>query len=333
MGYRLDRSVATSSEVERIEGFFDGLLERGRSERTIYSYARDWEKFARWFYGTNGERFDVKRISGIDVRDFKGYLTQKRQRPATINRVLVFLKKYVGYAYDEGLIKGEIHRNIKEIPYAKTQLLAPRSLDQREARRFLKEVELRAGVRDKAIIYLMLYAGLREGELVGLGLDDVELSERRGAVIVRGKGGKVRVVPLSLEVRKKLEAYLEERGHRSCRQAGKADGREQMERVFVGERGPIREEAVVKIVKKYAGFARLDISPHILRHTFAYNYLENNENDLVGLADILGHKNLETTRIYTRKRLSDLAESVERVGFYSRDEGREGRGQGVRGRG
>ncbi|HAV43239.1 TPA: integrase [bacterium] len=313
MDYRLDHSSATDEEVARIEGFFGGLLERGRNQRTIYSYIKDWEKFARWFSETNGEKFDIRRISSLDVRDFKGYLTQKRQRPATINRVLVFLKRYVGYAYEEGLIKGEIYRNIKEIPYVRTQLLAPRSLEQREVRRFLKEVELRASLRDKAIIYLMLYAGLREGELVKLSMDDIELSERKGTVTVRGKGDKIREVPLSLEVRRRLEVYLKKREEGM-------DSKKKIERVFVGERGPIQEEAVVKIVKKYGGFAQLEISPHILRHTFAYNYLENNEGDLVGLADILGHRNLETTRIYTRKRLSDLQERVERVGFYNRGE-------------
>jgi len=58
------------------------------------------------------------------------------------------------------------------------------------------------------------------------------------------------------------------------------------------------------------------LTPHVLRHTFAYAYLANNSNDLVGLADILGHTDLNTTQIYTKRRLSDLQDGVEQVRFY-----------------
>jgi len=68
---------------------------------------------------------------------------------------------------------------------------------------------------------------------------------------------------------------------------------------------------------KYGAWARLEgVTPHVLRHTFAYIYLENNNNDLVALADILGHSDLNSTRIYTKRRLRDLQEGAERVKFY-----------------
>jgi len=69
-------------------------------------------------------------------------------------------------------------------------------------------------------------------------------------------------------------------------------------------------------VKKYGRFASVEITPHVLRHTFDYSYLENNQNDLVGLAKILGHDSVETTQIYTQKRLADLESAVENVKFF-----------------
>ena len=81
--------------------------------------------------------------------------------------------------------------------------------------------------------------------------------------------------------------------------------------------GPLSVEGVAAVVAKYASWSQLEgVTPHILRHTFAYNYLENNNNDLVALADILGHSDLNTTRIYTKRRLSDLQEGAERVQFF-----------------
>ena len=77
--------------------------------------------------------------------------------------------------------------------------------------------------------------------------------------------------------------------------------------LFIGRQGPLTAEGLAAVVAKYATWSRLEgVTPHILRHTFAYNYLENNNNDLVALADILGHTDLNTTRIYTKRRLSDL---------------------------
>ena len=86
--------------------------------------------------------------------------------------------------------------------------------------------------------------------------------------------------------------------------------------LFIGQRGPMKEDAIVRIVRKYAERCGIHVTPHQLRHTFAYQYLDRNQNDLVGLAAILGHESLNTTRLYTQKRLEDLQKSAERVGYF-----------------
>jgi site-specific recombinase XerD len=119
------------------------------------------------------------------------------------------------------------------------------------------------------------------------------------------KGGKERTVPVPKKAREALKVYMEELPS------------ENNEALFVGRQGTLSVEGVAAVVAKYAAWSRLDgVTPHVLRHTFAYSYLENNSNDLVALADILGHTDLNTTRIYTKRRLSDLQEGAERVRFF-----------------
>jgi integrase len=205
-------------------------------------------------------------------------------------------------------VKSCPRRRIKAIPIQRKQQLAPRSLSPREARKLLKEVKVRGNPRDEAIISTLLYTGLRVGELVSLTMSDVTLSERKGTIQVRAeiaKGGKERVVPVPKKARETLRVYIEDRPAESSGA------------LFLGRQGPLSAEGVAAVVAKYAAWSRLEgVTPHVLRHTFAYSYLENNDNDLVALADILGHTDLNTTRIYTKRRLSDLQEGSERVRFF-----------------
>jgi site-specific recombinase XerD len=145
-------------------------------------------------------------------------------------------------------------------------------------------------VRDQAILYTLLYTGLRVGDLAHLRVADVSLSERKGTIIVRGdhaKGGKQREVPVPREARERLARYLD---HYPTRKGI----------LFLGQRGALGEDAIGRIVGKYATWAKLEhVTPHVLRHSFAYNYLEKTGNDLIGLANILGHENVTTTQFYT----------------------------------
>jgi integrase len=192
---------------------------------------------------------------------------------------------------------------IASVPRVAQQPLAPRSLTKLELRRLLKEVDIRASKRDKAIVYLFLYSGLRLGEVAQLHCEDISISPRSGTLKVRAewaKAGKERAVPLAATARATLNEYLEGRG------AGP---------LFTGERGPLGRNGLTRVVLKYAAAAGVKLSPHRLRHSFAYRYLEQTKNDLVGLAAILGHSNLNTTMGYTRKRLDDLQDAVEHLEF------------------
>jgi site-specific recombinase XerD len=299
--------AVTTAEAQRADRIWGWLKERGRRSRTLSAYQTDWREFAAWYQNTNDEPFDLARLTALDLNDYRSWGLAQQLAPSTINRRLGFFKHYASWGLEEHFVEASVFRAIKAVALVRQQKLAPKALFQAEVRRLLKEVELRADVRDQAILYALLYTGLRVGELAHLQIEDVQLSERKGTILVRGdhaKGGKQREVPVPREARQRLQSYLDQHP------TGKG-------LLFLGQRGPLGEDAIGRIVGKYATWAKLEgVTPHVLRHTFSYNYLEKTGNDLIGLATILGHDNVTTTQIYTQKPLGALQDEIEKVQFF-----------------
>ena len=150
----------------------------------------------------------------------------------------------------------------------------------------------------------MLYSGCRVSDVVNLELPDLLIGERNGSVVFRhGKGNKQRSVPLPLPARKALQGYLESRPPVACLS------------VFVGERGPITDCGVRALCRKYSALIGVRLHPHVFRHTMAKQFLADNSNDLVSLAQILGHESLNTTSRYSQRSGEQLAEGVERLSY------------------
>lgn len=278
------------------------LLAHDFASHTRRAIRQDLRRFAAWCSQANQEPFMTRRVTTRDVVDFRDWLRRnQRQEVSTVNRRLVTIRRYLGWLVEVGHIESNPAKKVKEL---QRQRLAPKGLEPAVVRRLLRDVEVRNDLRAAALFSLFLYTGCRVSDLVGLELHDIAINDRSGTAVFRhGKGNKQRTVPLPLAARKALQSYL------AMRPPSEAS------HVFVGERGPLTDAGVRTLCRKFSTAIGVRLHPHLLRHTFAKHFLASNGNDLVSLAQILGHENLNTTSRYSQQGEEHLAEGVGRVNW------------------
>jgi integrase/recombinase XerC len=231
------------------------------------------------------------------IRDYKLHLqTTGRAKPSSVSLTLAALDHFYRFL---GLGPARVGRIA--LPQQ-----APRAFGPEEQKRFLRAVERLGPVRDRAVALLLLYTALRMGECAALEVGDVLLSARKGKVIVRaGKGGAYREVPLNSEVRAALEAWLDHRRKRFADTGEPA--------LFLSRRGRrLSTRAIDLLLRRLGKEAGLAFSAHTLRHTCLTNLVRQG-TDLVLVAELAGHKQLETTRRYSLPSDQDRAAAMERL--------------------
>ncbi len=292
-----EQSLQETIEVT-LEQFFETKDYAESSRRAIRT---DLLRFGRWYTSANQEPLQWDRVVTRDITDFREHMIRVEERSvSTVNRCLVMVRQVFAWLVLDGHLSTSPAQNIKEL---RRQPLAPKGLSRAEARKLLREAEVRQDYRAVAIFHVLLYCGLRVSELVGINQDQLDLGERSGWIRVLGKGNKQRMVPVPLPARRALADYME-------RRPGFA-----VEQVFVGERGILTDRGVRSICRRYAAITGILLHPHALRHTFAKRFLEESQNDLVSLAAVLGHESLETTRRYVQRDQSELARSSDSVQY------------------
>ncbi|RCK72783.1 MAG: Site-specific recombinase XerD [Anaerolineae bacterium] len=288
--------------------FSSYLNQLDRSELTRKGYIRDLIAFNRWYTNTNGEALQPQNLTPSDIREYRQYLIAvKREKPNTVNHKISALRSYSKWAKETGLIQSDPTNSVRAVG---KQPLAPRWLDKREEYAVVREAErmiAAAGseaarflaVRDHAILITLLNTGLRVGELCALDIADIELSERKGSVIVRsGKGAKQRVLPLNAKVRDSINRWLELRGNLP---GG----------LFLDRNGKrLTPSGVHRRLAELGNRAGVDLHAHIMRHTFAKRLVDAGVT-LEKVAALLGHSDMNTTRIYITPGERDLEQAVE----------------------
>jgi integrase/recombinase XerC len=287
--------------------------EQDLSAASRRNYISDLRQFAAWCEQSWAEGQDELRpfaptaISTPTVTTYRSYLqTVLSLRPATINRHIVSIKRYVAWAVDAGLMTRDTSRVVKLIPRAPQP---PRHLTDREEEALMAAVSQHGSLRDRTMLIVALHTGLRAEELCGLKREHVHLGRRGGHVSIYGKRNKYRDVPLNSTVRDALSRYLQTL----------ADGSSflfpsRKRRGASAAVAPVGERALIYIVSKYAERAHLrDLSPHDLRHRFGYRMAQT--VPLHRLAQLMGHDSLDTTLRYVRGTQQDLQQAVETIAW------------------
>ena len=306
-----------TTETKILTGFQSHLIEQDVSPLTISGYLQDVRQFATWFEQSNGETFSLPAVTPTDLREYRQHMqVTLRRKASSINRKLAAISALFRWAEQTGQVSTIPTKGIKPI---RQTTVAPRWLDRKEQFALQRAIEKDLQIarlrysrryvtrrRDASLILFLLHTGLRLSEVVSLQISDAQTSERKGSVLVRrGKGNKERLVPLNAEARKALQEWLAVRPKNSGAFIWVA--------VEAAADEGLSGRAVQRILHRYAQDAGLEnLTPHILRHTFAKN-LANNNVGLEKIAALLGHASLNTTRIYITPDARDLERAVEQL--------------------
>lgn len=269
--------------------YIDDFLEylkvvKKHSVNTIINYKNDLCEFYQ---------FGTKKILNIDretVNNYLNYLYKKKDSKSSISRKLSSLRSFYEY-----LIKIEVVdvNYFKMIKNPRKDILLPRYVKDNDIDKMFQVIDVRQvyGKRNMAIIRVLYASGIRVSEVVGIKLKDINIDDR--TIKIMGKGNKERMVVFGIHTKEALKDYID-------------NGRWQLDKknsdyLFLNkDGGVISTRYIRKIIDDIIIKAGImyNVSPHMLRHTFATEML-NNGADLVSVRDLLGHASLNTTSIYT----------------------------------
>ncbi len=279
--------------------------QRNFSAHTLRSYASDLAQFFAFLAGPDADPPPPARtvcaVAPLDLRRYLAELRQEDYQRTTIARKLATLRSFYKFLAREGHVGSN---PVQAIRTPRQEKRLPKFLEPEEVERLLAAPDDTdpLTLRDRAILETLYSTGMRVGELVGLDLGDVDpIGE---VVRVRGKGRRERLAPLGSYALATLEAYFAAR-------RGLAPRTEKA--VFVNRHGRrLSARSVRRKLAKYLAAAGLDpsVSPHTLRHSFATHMLERGA-DLRAVQELLGHRSLSTTQIYTHVTAGRLKEVYE----------------------
>ena len=296
---------ATAGFMPVIDRFLGAMVaERGCSPFTVKSYREDLLQLAE-FLASAGCRSPGDATSTI-LRRFAGGLHAAGYASATVARKLASTRSFYAFGQREGWVRTNPAKPLRGPKRARK---LPKFLTGEEIGRLLAAPQPKAagGLRDRAILELMYSAGLRVRELVGI--DDTDVDLRGGTVRVRGKGRRERLGIVGRHAQRAIEAWIASRP----RPRGPAVARVQP--LFTNRFGTrLSVRGVARLLEKHLVTAGLvgRASPHTLRHSFATHLLDAGA-DIRSVQELLGHKSLVTTQIYTHVTTTRLLDAFDKA--------------------
>jgi site-specific recombinase XerD len=287
--------------IRKYEAYISTLEKQPLSPHTMRAYQVRLQHFLGFLGERLGDYPDAltnEHTRDYVARDFKQHLKhQLKSSPQTVNAYLTAIDSFYRFL---GLGKAKTNR--EELPQ-----LAPQALTQKEQKDFLRAVERCSLARDRALAILLLNTGILISECRDLNIDDVLVSERKGNLIIQsGKGDSYRKIPLNSQCRKAVQDWLEERHNLYPDNFDPA--------FFISQRGTrLSVDSIDHAVRKLATEAKLEcVSAHTLRHTCLTNLVRQG-NNMVLVAQIGGHKKLETTMRYSLPSHADRQSALENI--------------------
>ena len=272
---------------KQVKLFLDFLKDDKKlSDNTLQSYRRDIEQYEKY---VSDNKINYLKVTEETILEYMEYLREENKKESTISRSLASIRSFYQYLIRVKKIKKDPTMTIES---PKINKRTPNILTSKEVELLLdqpKDVDLK-GTRDKAMLEFAYATGMRVTEMISLDIDDVKLDE--GYVVCRGRS-KSRNIPLGSMSLKALKEYIDDARPYLIRD-------ESEESLFVNVNGTrLTRQGFWKIVKYYKEQAHIekDITPHVLRHSFATHLLQNGA-DLKAILTMLGHSDISSTQVY-----------------------------------
>lgn len=288
------QTVNPDRVLRRYERWLNG---QPLAERTRGAYLAQVSAYVGWLAeaGRGPGALSESRERDVAVRDYKRHVKVKgKWAPRSVNQALAAVDNFYR----------SLNLSPPQVRREELAQVAPRALEVEEQRVFLRAVERCPSARDRAMATVFFYTGLRLSELSALEVGDVSVSARRGRLRVRsGKGETYREVPLNSACRAALDEWLIARANRIDDESVTA--------LWLSRTGAaMSPRAVDLVVRRLAADAGLKLSAHVLRHTCVTNLIRSGA-DVVLVAEIAGHRRLDTTRRYALPSEADRDAAVE----------------------
>ncbi len=322
-----DKQDRRARVEDLVEQWAWDLESADRSEHTVRAYTVAVRDFLLCYRDEEGRSSTLADLTPIALLGYRNELQHEQAKStSTVNTRLAGLRSFCGWLVERGHLPVDPSSRLRSV--GRQGPPAPKGLTDKQVNALLREASRgRHGERDYALVQVLLQTGMRIGECAGLYYEDISFGERGGSVSIRaGKGNKTRAIPLNASARQALAGYAaptlgveptvptvarawprRRRGVEGTPLWGSQKG------------GRLSSQAMRRAIDclvrdcSARGLVPPDASAHTLRHTFAMFYLKDNPGDLVGLATLLGHSSLDTTRIYAQHSAEYLASRVDRL--------------------